>query len=111
MDRRRWGLRPCQTTIGMKRSWHLVLYDVRDDRRLRRVAKLLESYGDRVQLSVFRCRLTPRARAELLWKLGRIMDDVDSLMLVPLCDHCMAGVTQRGTYRVWPMAPPDYIVL
>ena len=39
------------------KQWHLVTYDVRDPKRLRQVAKVLESYGSRLQYSVFRCRL------------------------------------------------------
>lgn len=36
----------------------LVAYDISDPRRLRRVAKLMEEYGARVQRSVFECRLS-----------------------------------------------------
>src|SRR5262249_25938031 len=38
--------------------WWLVCYDVRDPDRLRKTAKHLEGYGERVQYSVFRCWLT-----------------------------------------------------
>jgi len=33
----------------------LVSYDIRDDKRLRRVAKVMEDFGKRVQFSVFEC--------------------------------------------------------
>jgi CRISPR-associated protein Cas2 len=95
----------------LKRNWHLVAYDVHDDQRLRRVAQLLEGYGSRVQLSVFRCRLTPKLRNELLWKLDTIMDEVDSLLVIPLCDHCTGDIIQRGTHREWPVQPPEFAVL
>ena len=35
----------------------IVLYDIRNPRRLRRVARLMEGYGQRVQHSVFECDL------------------------------------------------------
>lgn len=35
----------------------LVAYDIRDDERLRRVAKVMESYGHRVQRSIFECEV------------------------------------------------------
>ena len=41
-------------------KWWLVSYDVRDSNRLRKVAKKLEGYGERLQYSVFRCRLEAR---------------------------------------------------
>lgn len=94
----------------MKRAWHLVAYDIHDERRLRRVAKLMEGYGERLQLSVFRCRLNPQTRAELLWKLSQITTDEDSLMVVPLCESCTGDVVQRGPGRKWIAVPPDYAV-
>lgn len=95
----------------MKRAWHLVAYDIHDDQRLRRVAQLLEGYGSRIQLSVFRCRLTPAMRAELLWKLDQIVTDADSIMMVPLCENCTGTIIERGTHRDWPIRPPDFAVL
>jgi CRISPR/Cas system-associated endoribonuclease Cas2 len=43
---------------------YIVTYDIADDRRWRRVFKLMKGYGH-WQLSVFQCRLTGRRRAEL----------------------------------------------
>ena len=40
--------------------WWLVCYDVRDPKRLRKAAKHMEGYGERMQYSVFRCWLNPR---------------------------------------------------
>jgi CRISPR-associated protein Cas2 len=48
----------------------LVCYDVCDSRRLRRVAKLLEGYGQRVQESVFECHLDVAC-------LSRMRDELD----------------------------------
>lgn len=36
----------------------LISYDISDDKRRKKVAKLLEGYGYRVQYSVFECDLT-----------------------------------------------------
>ena len=38
----------------------LVTYDIADPRRLRRVAKVSEGFGRRVQKSVFECELDER---------------------------------------------------
>jgi len=63
----------------------LVTYDVSTEtedgkRRLRRVAKQCQSYGQRVQDSVFECILEPALLAKLKAKLEAIIDpEVDSL--------------------------------
>lgn len=62
----------------------LVSYDVAKDengaRRLRRVAKICEGYGQRVQFSVFECLLDPDQWAVLRSRLVKTIDDkYDSL--------------------------------
>src|SRR5437868_2121575 len=47
--------------------WWLVSYDVRDPKRLRKAAKHMEGYGERIQYSVFRCWLNPRGMERLRW--------------------------------------------
>ncbi|WP_457651747.1 CRISPR-associated endonuclease Cas2 [Rhodocaloribacter sp.] len=58
----------------------LITYDVETStragrRRLRRVAKLCESYGQRVQYSVFECRLN---QAQLETLEHRLVQEIDS---------------------------------
>lgn len=48
----------------MRTRW-LVCYDISDPGRLRRVYRTLRGYGDWLQLSVFRCELSPRERVVL----------------------------------------------
>lgn len=63
----------------------LVTYDVSTEdekgkKRLRRIAKLCESYGQRVQNSVFECLVDPRLWSIFSHKLLSIMDPThDSL--------------------------------
>ena len=64
---------------------YLVSYDVREDKRLRRVFKLMRGYGDHLQYSVFRCELSERERIELMEKLTKIIKhDEDQVLLFPL---------------------------
>lgn len=93
------------------RNWHLVCYDVRDDKRLRKTAKLLEGYGDRVQYSVFRCRLTRRELQRLRWELLRVLHQEDAWLIVPLCDACTGKVDQHGALPDWPADPPRHMVV
>jgi len=53
---------------------YVIAYDIPEDRRRTRLANLLKSYGERVQLSVFECWLS-RAELEALKK--RIREKVD----------------------------------
>ncbi len=67
------------------RLLYVVTYDIRDDRRLRAVFRLMQGYGDHLQYSVFRCELSDRERVELVSKLtDRIKADEDQVLLFPL---------------------------
>lgn len=55
----------------MARSRYLIAYDIAGDRRLRRVAKVMEAYGQRLQYSVFLC--DPSISELLSWR-GELMD-------------------------------------
>lgn len=67
------------------RTSYLVCYDICEDRRLRRVFKVMRGYGDHLQYSVFECQLTSmdlvRLRAELS---GIIHHDEDQVLFVNL---------------------------
>jgi CRISPR-associated protein Cas2 len=52
---------------------YIVAYDIADDRRWRRIFKLMHGYGRWLQLSVFQCRLTARRRAEMALRLEAAM--------------------------------------
>ncbi len=63
----------------------LVTYDIdtsdrAGERRLNRIARICESYGIRVQKSVFECRLHPAMYETLITELGDTIDpDRDSV--------------------------------
>ena len=83
------------------KDWYLIAYDIRDDRRLRRVAKTLEGYGTRLQFSVFRCRLTVRDMERLRWELSRIVQCDDDVLFLGLCRHCVARLRERDGGDTW----------
>jgi CRISPR-associated protein Cas2 len=87
------------------RRRYLVAYDIRDDRRLRDVARCMEGYGDRVQYSVFVCDLTRRALSRMcmdLESLIRMTDD--SVMIV---DLGLSDRVDRFSFLGRPPAMPD----
>ena len=61
---------------------YLVTYDIANQRRWRRVFKLMNGYGDWLQLSVFQCRLGRRRRAELGAALDRLIHQSDDHVLI-----------------------------
>ena len=67
------------------RQAFIVTYDICDDKRLRRVYKLMRGYGRHVQLSVFQCELDPRERVELESRLrAQIKHDEDQVLFLDL---------------------------
>ena len=67
------------------RLLYVVTYDICDEKRLRRVFKLMRGYGERVQYSVFRCELSDRERVELMSKLAEeVKHDEDQVLFFPL---------------------------
>jgi CRISPR-associated protein Cas2 len=92
------------------RGWYLVAYDIRDDRRLRRVAKLLEGRGERLQYSLFRCRLSPRDIERLRLDLTRLTSPVDSWLVIPLCSGCIERMHRHNAPHAWPPDLPPHAV-
>ena len=77
-------------------TW-IVAYDIPDARRRRRVAKTLGGCGERVQFSVFECRLSDN---ELAAVRRRVLDltetKTDRVRWYPLCGPCHRKVIQQG---------------
>ena len=68
-----------------KRHRFLVCYDIADAKRLRRVARVCESYGRRIQFSVFESTLSNTMMASLRAELDIIINhDTDQILFVDL---------------------------
>ena len=93
------------------KRWYLVSYDVRDPHRLRQTYKHVLGRGERIQYSLFRCRLTRTELEELRWELEKILEDEDDLMFVHLCPACAARVDVRGEERGWSGNPDRFDIL
>jgi CRISPR-associated protein Cas2 len=93
------------------RHWYLVSYDVRDEKRLRCVARKLEGHGTRVQYSVFRCLLTPRSMERMRWELSKILMPEDDLLIVELCASCISKVRSRKGVGEWPEQQPRVLIV
>ncbi|MEM5947017.1 CRISPR-associated endonuclease Cas2 [Spirochaetia bacterium 38H-sp] len=67
-----------------KHRW-ILIYDIKDAKRLRKVAKLSESYGLRVQKSVFELYADRKTIEHIEKSIKHILEDEDSLAIIPLC--------------------------
>jgi CRISPR-associated protein Cas2 len=69
----------------MAEHLYIVTYDIRDPKRWRRVFKLMQGYGEWLQLSVFQCRLSRRRHADLIALLdGILKNDEDHVVMLDL---------------------------
>jgi CRISPR-associated protein Cas2 len=90
----------------------IVCYDVNTEtkagqRRLRRVAKVCESVGQRVQKSVFECQVTLAGLEELERRLLDEIDlQLDCLRLYRLPDTKGAEVREHGRFRAVDFEKP-----
>lgn len=75
----------------------IVAYDIGDPRRLKRVAKCCGRYGVRIEKSVFESRLGNERFSEFWRELcGLAEPDEDSLVAIPVCAACEAGIQTAG---------------
>ena len=67
----------------------VVIYDIRDTVRLQKVAKVMESFGQRVQKSIFECELERLAWLKMRCQIEKVMDsEEDSVKFFRLCSSC-----------------------
>lgn len=64
----------------------VISYDISSNKRRRKVAKILEGYGYRVQYSVFECDLEPKKLAEVIRRLKPLVraQQWESVRIYPL---------------------------
>ena len=79
------------------RHFIVVAYDVEDDKRRRKVAKVLEAVGKRVNKSVFECFLTDGQMAKLKARIEKRVTKYDTILYYHLCKSCIERVDRRGT--------------
>lgn len=76
----------------------IVAYDISQDRRRDRIAKVLETYGDRVQYSVFLVDGRPARLLRLRATLSMMMEPGDSIIIADLGP--VAAVVREQRFEV-----------
>ena len=89
----------------------LVIYDICDAKRLRRVAKILESYGVRVQKSVFELEASAGVVADLRRRIVEIIEDDDFVVYFDLCQKCWQKKLTYGPAEFHDNDEKEYYLL
>lgn len=86
----------------------VLCYDVSNDRRRRRVAKLLEAHASRVQFSVFEARMTAAALSRVVGQVEKHLGKGDSLRVYTVgrtgersCEVLGTGVPIEAEAAYW----------
>ncbi|NMB54848.1 MAG: CRISPR-associated endonuclease Cas2 [Leptolinea sp.] len=85
----------------MERGFYVLAYDISCDKRRAKVAKLLESTGNRVQGSVFEAWFTQNELERVVIRSQKILlEKEDSLRIYFICEECRAKIQMKGTGKV-----------
>ncbi len=77
--------------------FYIIVYDIPCDKRRKKIADLLEGYGQRVQYSVFECILDHKKYQELKKRLRKqIKSTEDSLRFYPISRHTFNQIETWG---------------
>lgn len=81
----------------MKKGYYVIAYDISNDARRTKLAKLLEQQGERVNFSVFECELDSDKLKALKKAVGKIINTRHDLVLYyPLCLNCRSRISSQG---------------
>ena len=92
-----------------KNMLHLIAYDIREPKRLRKIAAVCLDFGIRVEYSVFECDLS-ESDFDAFWnRLKDTMDENDDRILAyRICGSCVTRIESMGDI-VRPCKPLVYI--
>lgn len=89
---------------------YLIMYDIADPKRLRKVHQLCKKYGLPQQYSVFEARLTQRKFITFLREATQIIHQVeDQLVCIPICETCRSQVHALG--KSWDFTHDDACII
>ncbi len=88
----------------------LVAYDSPHNRRRRRIARVLNDFGERWQYSVFECWIAPDDRARITRRIHREVDvKFDRVAVVPVPQEAVVSANHLGL-STWRRPPPFWII-
>ena len=77
---------------------YMISYDIESDRTRRKLAKLLEGYGVRIQYSVFECNLTDKRFQKLYKEIFQLTSGKSdgSVRFYSICKNCEDKIVTIG---------------
>ena len=87
----------------------VVAYDIADDRRRQKIAKLLVQYGTRCNKSVFECLLTESKIRKMQQQLLRLVHEQEDVILYYYL--CMPCVLKRESIGRKPNMQPEIVMV
>ena len=89
----------------------IVAYDIADEKRLARVAKVIKDYGIRVQKSIFELEIAPQTFTEMKARIEKeIVPEEDGVKYFPLCEKC-AGTLEIIGQGIFIDPDEEYYVI
>ncbi len=81
----------------MKFEHYIVAYDIADTRRRNKVRKVLKTWGEPVNLSVFECEFDKNKFLDIRKKILKLINKkTDIIIYYPLCMNCLSGRINDG---------------
>jgi len=96
--------------IDSKSEKWVVLYDIRNPKRLRKVAKIMESYGVRVQKSVFEVLAPSDVINRLRYRIQKVIHVEDYILYINVCEEDWQNQIKYGL-KATGYQEKDYYVL
>ena len=85
--------------------FYIISYDIRDDRRRKRVHKTLKGFGENVQESVFEAIVDGQQFQQMKQKVQHLIREHDKVRYYYLCEKCqqkMVGTPGHPSALLWP---------
>ena len=77
--------------------FYVVTYDIPDNPRRLKLAKVLKDFGERVQLSVFECILDDKLFERMMGRIGETIEaEEDRVRVYQVCEGCRKEVKIFG---------------
>lgn len=79
----------------------IICYDIGDDRRRNKIARLLEGWGVRVQDSVFECHISATQQRQIMNDIAHLIDaEQDKVRYYALCGKDLGKLQVLGNGQI-----------
>lgn len=93
----------------MHNSHYLICYDISERKSRYRIEKALQGYGERVQYSVFECKLSDAELVKLRIEVNQWLGEGDKVNYFRLCVHCLRRRLTQGAMVAWQASAYEII--